>query len=191
MLKGCFWGAIALDSLYVPIILQGLGSGMVDIPLLVAAQAGCVRRGDVSTATGLSLTLKALAEMLALALCQAMERYYEPMMKIDILRPIDYGIEGRDSVKSVWGNLIIISILVLALNFATVVTFLHSVRLCPTVELEDTDAWKDDLTKRQQHVTGTVFGAPDASTSDKEDEPSEIQSEAGSSRQREPGISPV
>ncbi|KAA8902233.1 hypothetical protein FN846DRAFT_986980 [Sphaerosporella brunnea] len=153
MLEGCFGRTVALQSLYLPHILLGLGAGMVDISLLVAAQSGCIRRGDVATATGLCLALKALAGLLARALGRAIEKYYAPLTAIDILRSVSQAIDVREPVRMVWGTTVIAAIFAFAIAFATTVAAIQN----------------DDLTARKQHVTGTVFGEPDESVSDGEE----------------------
>jgi hypothetical protein len=131
MLVACFWGETPMNALYPSLILLGLGTGMIDIPLLVTAQAGCLRRGDVATATGFSLTLKALARFLGRAAGHAMQGYYEPVGTIDIFRPVEYGRGEGDPAKAAWGNLVIASNVGFAIAFATVVVCVQNARHPP------------------------------------------------------------
>jgi hypothetical protein len=161
MLKVCLWGSRALDILSVPLILLGMGNGMVDIPLLVTAHASCSRRSDVAIATGLMMAAKGLAVQTGRAVCDALIGYYAPLESL----PAVSAVTAADQVQLDWGLLIMTSIVVQAVNFAAATVLLPNVRfpcrLRRKQELTFFAIEKYDLPSMQQHVTGVVFGTPD------------------------------
>jgi len=161
MLKVCLWGSRALDILSAPLILLGVGIGMVDIPLLVTAHASCSRRSDVAITTGLMMTAKGLAVQTGRAVCDALIGYYAPLESL----PVVSAAADADQLQLDWGLLVVASIVVQAVNFAAATVLLRNVRLpCHLRRKQKLTFFaikKYDLLSMQQHVTGVVFGTPD------------------------------
>jgi len=125
----CFWEPIPLDGIYLPQILHGFGSGMVDVPLLVAAHAACYKRADVAITTGFLVTVKEMAVLFGLASCDAILGYYEPVEALDALSPSEYSKDGKYSTRAVWGFLTVANAVIMAVTFSTAVVGMNNVRL--------------------------------------------------------------
>ena len=120
---------VPIDGIYLPQILHGLGSGMVDIPLLVAAHASCRKRADVATATGFVASVKDISLLLARAACEAVLEHFGPVTALDALRPTEYysGETGGYSVRAVWGFLAVANVVIMAVNFSATVVGMRDV----------------------------------------------------------------
>lgn len=112
---------------YLPQTTQGLGSGFVEIPLIVAAHTGCLLRSDVATITGFLVTLKILSGQVGDAVCSALMKRYKPEI-FEIERAPNGDVEA-DSYIAIWGALIIVSSLAIALALPMAVIFIPNVGL--------------------------------------------------------------
>ena len=122
---------VPMDGIYLPQILHGLGSGMVDIPLLVAAHASCRKRADVATATGFLASVKGISLLLTPAACEAVLEHFGSAAALDALRPTEYfpSEMGGYSVRAVWRFLTVANVVVMAVNFSATVVGMRDVNI--------------------------------------------------------------